>query len=64
MRPAAPRAEAAPTQMIALDELKKPESGPVAGGATEMLQWYGMLRCTAGPLAPDGSPLARPSPRH
>lgn len=49
MRASAPRAEAAPTQMINLEELKKPE-GPAPGGATEMLQWYGMLRCTAGPL--------------
>ncbi|HVS33750.1 MAG TPA: FHA domain-containing protein [Thermoanaerobaculia bacterium] len=51
-RASAPRppAEAAPTQMLNLDAIKPPASGPVAGGATEMLQWYGMLRCTSGPL--------------
>jgi pSer/pThr/pTyr-binding forkhead associated (FHA) protein len=49
MRASAP-AEAAPTQMIDLGELKKPPVPVAADGKTEMLQWYGMLRCTSGPL--------------
>ena len=52
--PAAPVRQAAPpppppapaaTQMIPLASMQKPEPA-----GTEMLQWYGMLRCTAGPL--------------
>jgi pSer/pThr/pTyr-binding forkhead associated (FHA) protein len=42
-RPAAPPAAA--TQMI---DMAKPAE-PAAGG-TEMMQWYGMLVCTAGPI--------------
>lgn len=40
------RAEAAEaTQMAHRDE-----AAPAAAGATEMMQWFGMLHCTSGPL--------------
>jgi len=45
--PAAPPKEPiSSTRLIQADEPQAP-----AAGATEAVQWYGMLRCTAGPIA-------------
>lgn len=54
----------AATEMVKLDDIKKPAAD--APQATEMVQWYGMLNCTAGPLEgqrfiiePDGLYIGR-----
>ena len=36
------------TEMIKIEDMKKPAAD--APQATEMVQWFGMLNCTAGPL--------------
>ncbi|HEX7807914.1 MAG TPA: FHA domain-containing protein [Thermoanaerobaculia bacterium] len=50
-KPAAPARPVAPVAPATIaDNVPVPETSQSSGGGTEMMQWFGMLHCTSGPL--------------